>query len=173
MQNYKINGFSKCLISFLVINFSLLISLLHPFYLSVTELKYNQQSKKIEVSVKLFTDDFEKTLHNIHKIPIDLLHPKDTMAIEKLVEDYISNHLNINCDSKLLRLHFIGYESEEGAIWSYFESEEINSPKSIDITNTLFYQYIDGQMNIMHVNIGSEKKSYKLNNPDSKVEFKF
>ena len=91
MQNYQFKGFSNCLSTFLIINFSLLISSLHPLYLSVTELKYNQQSKKMEVSVKLFTDDFEKTLHNIHNIPIDLLHPKDTIATEKHVEDYISN----------------------------------------------------------------------------------
>jgi hypothetical protein len=127
----------------------------------------------MEISVKIFTDDFEKTLSNINKIQVDLLHPKDPEATDKLVEDYIVRHLNIFCDGKPQHLVFIGYEKENDAIWSYFESEELNIPKSIAITNTLLYQFIDGQMNIMHVNIGSEKKSYKLNNPDSNAEFKF
>lgn len=173
MQNYQFKGFWNCWISLLIIHFSCFISPPHPFYLSVTELKYNQESKKMEISVKLFTDDFEKTLHNIHKIPIDLLHPKDQEATEKLVEEYISKHLSIQCDSKLLQMTFIGYEKENDAIWSYFESEALNAPKSIAITNTLLYQFIKGQMNIMHVNIGSEKKSYKLNNPDANAVFAF
>jgi hypothetical protein len=157
--------------TFFIFHFSLFISYLHPFYLSVTELNYNQQNKKMEISVKIFTDDFEKTLHNIHKIPVDLIHPKDNNTAEKQIEDYILSQLKIQCDGKLLDLHFIGYEQEEGAIWSYFESNEINAPKNISITNTLLYKYFESQINIMHVKIGSEKKSYKLDNPESVANF--
>ena len=127
----------------------------------------------MEISVKLFIDDLEKTLHNIHKMSIDLVHPKDSACSEKLVEDYITNHLSIIVDGKLHPLHFIGYEKEEDAIWSYFETDAIMKPKLISITNTLLYQYMEDQVNIMHVSVGAEKKSYKLNNPESKAEFRF
>lgn len=173
MQNYRIIDLRKWILLLILIPFSFSFASVHPFYLSITDCKYNQQSKKMEVSVKLFIDDFEKTLHNIHKIPVDIIHPKDLNAAEKQVEDYISNHLQINYNGKLLALQFIGYEKEEEAVWSYFESEAIEWPKTISITNTLLYQYIPDQINIMHVNVGTQKKSYKLDNPQSKAEFNF
>jgi hypothetical protein len=173
MQNYQIIGFQKRWLLLALLSLCFAFQMIHPLYLGVTELKYNQQSQKMEVSVKLFTDDFEKTLHQIHKIPIDLIHPKDPDAADQLVSDYIANHLFIRCDNRDLHFKFIGYEREEEAIWSYFETEVISSPKSVTINNSLFYQYIEEQMHIMQVNVGGEKKSYKLTNPDTKVEFQF
>ena len=34
----------------------------HPIYVSVTEIEHNAKDKTLEISCKIFTDDFEKTL---------------------------------------------------------------------------------------------------------------
>ena len=35
---------------------------LHAYHSTITELRYNAAKKQLEVSVKVFTDDFEKAL---------------------------------------------------------------------------------------------------------------
>ena len=38
------------------------LALLHPFFVGVTEVQHNAKDKTLEVSVKLFAEDLEKTL---------------------------------------------------------------------------------------------------------------
>jgi hypothetical protein len=146
---------------------------LHPFYLSITELNYNQQSHKMEISVKLFIDDFEKTLLATTHDPVNLSHPKDAELAEKMVAAYIVKHLSVNCDQKNYTIQFLGYEKEGEAIWAYFETTELNLPKNISVTSSLLYQLFTEQSNIIHVQIGNTKKSFKLNYPDQTTVFQF
>jgi hypothetical protein len=40
---------------------------LHPFHVSVVEINYNATDKTLEISCKIFTDDFEKVLAQNYK----------------------------------------------------------------------------------------------------------
>ena len=53
----------------------------HPIYVSVTEIEHNAKDKTLEISCKIFTDDFEKTLSQAYKTYVDLLKPKDKNAL--------------------------------------------------------------------------------------------
>ena len=54
-----------------------LVSLFHPFFVSVTEMNHNAKDKTLEISCKLFADDFEKGLEQVYKTP-------STSAIQKI-----------------------------------------------------------------------------------------
>ncbi len=71
--------------------------------------------------------------------------------MDKLVADYIKNHLKIKVNGKLLQLQFVGYEKEEEAIWSYFQVSNVASIKKIEVRNDLLYEYKKEQINILHV----------------------
>jgi len=144
----------------------------HPFYLSVTELSYNPVEKKLQISCKLFTDDIENTIRKSSKSYVDLLNPNNKSNSEKLLIDYIQKHLTIRSDDKPIPYRFLGYEKEEEAIWCYFESEEIQTPKKLDINNSLLYEYLPEQFNIVHVNVSGNRQSSKVNNPESKLSFR-
>jgi hypothetical protein len=53
--------------------------------MSVTEIEHNATAKRLELSCKLFTDDFEKTLRTKYKGTVDLTHPSNKAAMDKLV----------------------------------------------------------------------------------------
>ena len=56
--------------------FTALLHLLHPFYIAMTDINFNKQDKALEVSVRIFTDDFESALRKHHSgINIDILYP--------------------------------------------------------------------------------------------------
>jgi hypothetical protein len=148
-------------------------SLTHPFYVSVTEINHNATDKNLEISCKIFTDDFETALSKSSGVKIDLFNPKDKPAVEKQITAYLKKHLVLKLDNKSVVLEFVGFERENEAVWSYLQVSNILAPKKIDISNDLLYDTFDQQINLMHVSVGNNRKSTKLNYPDSNTSFQF
>src|ERR1700733_11006089 len=67
----------------------------HPFYVSVTEITHNAKNEILEVSCKMFTNDFEASLEKFSHLKIDLSDPKAKSTSDKYVAEYISKHLQI------------------------------------------------------------------------------
>ena len=154
-----------------IIFFSAII--LHPFYLSVTEIKYNGKEGRVEVSVKMFLNDFENALKKINHETIDLIHPKDSVKLRSQINEYIRQRLQIQCDKKNLDLSLLGFERDEENFWIYCESEKLPAPKSVIVSNGLLYDFLKEQMNIIRVKIGEAEKSLKIRNPERRAVFQF
>lgn len=146
--------------------------LMHPYYLSVTELKYNAAEKTMAVSCKMFTNDLEEAIKRSSGKSTDLLNPKDKKEVDRELTEYICKRLLLTIDGKACSLKYLGYEKEEDCIWTYLEIEKITKPKDLKIQNSLLYDYLKEQINIVHVEVGTFKESSKVSNPDSKIEFK-
>jgi len=150
-----------------------LFSFKHPFYLGVVDLKYNAKEKALQGSVKLFTSDLEEALKNISKQTVDLINPKDTLKTQKLLEDYLRKRLTIRVNNETKNYELLGFEREQEAIWMYIEVKNCSLPKKISIDNTLLYDFLKDQSNIIHLEVKEEKKSLKLNNPEKLAVFEF
>ena len=145
----------------------------HPLYVSVTEINHNAKDKTLEVSCKMFTNDFETTLEKSAHVKVDLSEPKDKKLADKLISDYVSRHLQLKVDGRAVVLHYIGSEKEADGTWSYFQVNEVPAVKKIDIMNNLLYDSFEQEINIMHVTVGGEKKSTRLNYPDVNTSVEF
>src|SRR5436189_170714 len=113
----------------------------HPIFVSVTEIEHNAAEKSLEISCKIYTDDFETTLRKKHTTKkIDLMDVQYKDAMNPLVNDYIQKHLSISLDGKpAVSLQFLGFEQQEEAIVSYFEVKNISRVQKIDVVNTILY----------------------------------
>ncbi len=145
----------------------------HPFYVSVTRIDENSKEKILEVSCKIFTDDFEKTLRMHYKEHIDLLNPPDRSAMNNVISDYIENHLKISVDGNPVRMQFVGYEKDEEGVECYFQVNRISVNKTVDVFNDLLFEYKPEQTNIVHVTVKGKRKSRQLVNPNAKISFDF
>lgn len=143
----------------------------HPFYLSVTNIKFNEKNKSMELSCKLFTNDLEDALKRTAKKSVDIINPKDKKETEKILFDYISKRLIINLNGKTKNLKYIGYEKEEDVIWVYLEIEKCEKPKQINISNSLLYDFLKEQINLVQVESGNYKQSSKVSNPEKELKF--
>ena len=150
-----------------------LLVLAHPFYISMTDINYNAKSKSMEVSVRIFSDDFEKTLRKNCNCKVDLTAKETTVAMKPLVEQYILKHLQIKVNGQMLALKFKGYQQEEESTWNYFEAENVQSPMKINITNTLLHDYKEEQINMLHINVKGNEKTEKLDWPAKDYSFQF
>ncbi|MFZ1370441.1 MAG: DUF6702 family protein [Ferruginibacter sp.] len=145
----------------------------HPIYVSVTEIEHNARDRNLEISCKIFTDDFETVLRQTYKTQVDLLQPKDKAAMNKLVSDYVQKHLLIMADGKRVPLHFLGYEQDEEGITSYYQANPVATVKKLEVTDNILFEYKKEQINIIHVSVDGKQKSTKLLNPDAKALFEF
>ena len=163
---------SSIIFKWLLISFSLLPigkNNLHPIFVSVTEIEHNAKENMLEISCKIFTDDFEKTLRTTYKTHIDLLDEKIKPAMDKLVNDYVQKHLKIITDGKVVGLKYLGFEKIEEGIYSYYQVDNISAPKKIEVTDNVLLEYSTQQMNLVHVTVGGERKSGKLNSSENKL----
>lgn len=146
----------------------------HPLYISVSEMEYNPREKTLEIGCKVFTDDFEKAMTKANGAVVDLYHPKDSAVIGKQVSSYLRQHFVVKVDGKPASLQFVGHELEEQSTWSYFQVNNVDvAPKKVEITNNIFFELYDKQINIMHVMVGGNRKSTKLDYPASQAVFDF
>ena len=145
----------------------------HPYFLSVVEVEHSATNKTLEISCKLFTDDFEKTLRMHYKSEVDLINPKDKAYANKIISEYVQQHFTITADGKSATMNFVGYEKEDEGIISYFQVNNIASLKKIAITDNLLYEYKKEQMSIIHVIVGGVRKSNRLTNPEEKISVEF
>ncbi len=144
---------------------------MHPYYVSVSEVRIDTVAKSVNVSCKLFTDDLQEALYRINKIPIDLSKQNDNQ--KKILENYFKERFKLTIGNKAIPLVFIGYEIEEEATWCYFEFNKIDSFGKVVIINTLLYDYLTEQTNLIHCYYNQQRKSYKLNNPDKLAVFDY
>lgn len=146
---------------------------LHPIHVSVTEINHNAAEKTLEISCKLFTDDFERVLAQNYRTKVDLTNPPDKAQMEKIVNDYIHKHLSIQADGQPTSYTALGFEKDQDVVYSYFQVDNIKSIKNITITNTLMYDLFSDQIGVMHVTIGGVRKSGKVDYPAKELALSF
>ena len=145
----------------------------HPIFVSVTEIEYNAANKALEISCKIFVDDFEKSLRKKYLTKIDLQDAKIKAEMSRLVNDYIQKHLSISTDGKKASLQFLGFELQEEAVICYFEAKNIAKVENVELVNNMLYEYNPQQMGIIHIMVNGVRKSSRLDNPNEKVSFSF
>lgn len=148
-------------------------NLKHPLHVSTTEVEFNGKEKTLEVSCRIFTDDFESILAKVYKQKTDLSNPSMKAAMDELIRKYLTSHLQIKANTKPTTFKYIGFEIDHEATNVYLEIEKISSVKSVEIDNTILYDMFDDQMSIVHVMKGQTRKSGKILYPDRKFAANF
>lgn len=136
-------------------------------------MKYDKKERSIHTSVKLFTNDIEEALKKLNAKKVDLINDSNKKANEELLKVYIQNRLKLKTDGKTRAFDLIGYEREEDAIWIYLEYKNLSTFKKVEIENTLLYDFLDNQINILHFEMNGNKQSSKLNKPEKTLSFEF
>ena len=145
----------------------------HPYYISLVDVKYDAKQSSLQISTRMFVNDLEDALRKTSKTNIDIINPTVKSQADTILFSYIKQRLNFTVNSKKQKFNFIGYEKEEESIWTYLEIQKVTLPKKLIIDTKLLYDFLPNETNIVHVEINGVKKSSKVTNPNTKVEFSF
>ena len=150
-----------------------LIALLHPFYVSVIDINHNTKEESVEMSIRIFTQDLEETLQKYSTAKIDMVHPTNKAVLDKQINDYIKQKLQLKINGQTATMQYVGYEIQLESVWIYFEVPKIKQLKKVDINCTILYDFQNIQSNIFHVKANGTEKSYKLDYPKNTPVFDF
>lgn len=122
-------------------------SLDHKFYVSLTEITFNDENNRLEISSKVFYDDLQNAIlvEDGYKIDDPLTEHKQQ------IEQYLSRHFSVKVNGVNIPLKMIGVETEIDAVWCYLESEPLaNSIEELEVFNNVFVDLFPTQSNIIN-----------------------
>ncbi len=146
---------------------------LHPFHVATTEINHNAAGKTLEITCRLFIDDFESCLSKQYHIKADLSAASVKTGMDSVVKKYLVAHLQIRADGKMVTAQYLGFEKEDEAVDVYFEADKISTLKKIEMNNSILHDLYDDQVNIIHVVVNGNRKSTKLDYPNKEATFSF
>ncbi|HWK58914.1 MAG TPA: DUF6702 family protein [Parapedobacter sp.] len=150
-----------------------LLLLLHPFYVSITSVDYNEQAHRVEISTRIFYDDLETALKDGRTLKIDLINPTDKSVTDSLLATYLANHLRLSVNGRPVLLRYVGYEIEEDVAWCFLEAVNINRVEQLRLDNRILFDHFPKQSNILHVTAYGKRQSTKLDNPEQTAVFEW
>lgn len=123
----------------------------HDFYVSIAEIDYNDESKSLEVSVKVFADDLEKVIKDKEGITLHIGEMNENEQCGAYISAYLKEHFKITVDGEEKSLEYLGHEMEKrDAVWSFFEVFDVDQPKDVQIENSILVNEYEGQKNIVY-----------------------
>ncbi|MDP3394175.1 DUF6702 family protein [Sediminibacterium sp.] len=149
------------------------LAILHPFFVSIIEINHNPTDATAEISVRIFTDDLEKTLQKQSTGTIDIIKPTNKALIDQKISQYINKNLQLKVNGKPVKFNYIGYEIIKESTWSYFEVTDIKEMNTVDINCSILHDFETSQINLFHVKSKGNQKSYKLDYPNKLTSFSF
>jgi hypothetical protein len=163
----------KIIVAALVVYYTASNTAKHPLYVSITDAEYNSTEKSMEITSKIFLDDFEATLKKQYSNSIDLFG-NATETTKQYIYQYLKHHLSYTIDGSASVYSIIGYERKKDAVWVYLEINGIRTaPKSISISNSILHDFSEKQINIVHCTVSGTEKSHKFNYPSSSISFTY
>jgi hypothetical protein len=148
----------------------------HPMHVSVTEIKFDEKEKELEIMSRMFIDDLEKTLQNNLKQPeLDLLDPKNGLTLDQMAGKYLTEHLKISLENKSQTVTYLGHERDGEALVFYLLVSKVKKWKTIQIQNTSITEMHEDQSNLVHVTVRETVKSLRLtrDKPADKLTFDY
>ena len=143
----------------------------HDFHASITQMVYNQKEKTFEISIRIFTDDFEKALSAASNTKIQLAANEKTDA---LIEKYIQSHFGyVNPQKQSVPIKYIGHEIEADANWLYLEMPYTESLTGGTLKQNALMELFDDQVNMINIQYQSQKKTFVFRKDQSSQAVRF
>ena len=135
----------------------------HKYYISVTEVDYIKDKQSVQITSRIFIDDFEKVLRERYNENVVLAGKEETKEVNKYIETYLRSKFKVRINDNDMNLIFIGKEYDIDIIQCYIEIQNVQQINSIEITNEVLFDLFEDQQNMIKTKINSKQKSFLLN----------
>jgi hypothetical protein len=134
----------------------------HEFYLSVTEIEYNNEKQSLQIITRVFIDDFEDVLNERYGAGLQLSEEAEEGAVAENISKYLKQKLRLQVNGEELQLNYLGKEYDADQLILYIEVENVAPFKKIEVTNEILTDLFDDQKNVVHVKVNDKTKSLLL-----------
>lgn len=141
----------------------------HEYYVSVATAEYNAKDGVLEVGLKVFTDDLERTINQNTAQQLKLSDAKQSASADEFLAEYLEQRFVLTKAGKLLELIYVGKEVGLDETWLYFQ---IAMPASgtLWMKHTVLFDVFPSQVNIVHFEVNGKKQSQYFTRDKPQIE---
>ena len=104
----------------------------HKYYISLTKIDFIASSSSIQITMRFFIDDVEKTLNQRYDTKLKLAESDENKNADELLNRYIQSKFKITVDENVVLLDYLGKEYKNDVVLIYIEAIDIASIKNIN-----------------------------------------
>ena len=145
----------------------------HAFYVSIHDIRFDEEWGTFDLKIKIFTNDLEDALVAAKHPRFLLGTEKEIPGAEKAITQYIKEKVQLSIQQKQLNLAFLKKEYREDACWIYFQAEAGCSPTELGVSSKVLLELFDGQTNIIRLKVGSQRFISNLDKQLYQEKFSF
>lgn len=160
-------------IIYLLAAFFALSFTLHKYYVSVIELNHNAESNQLEISAKVFNDDWQNALDFRLGRPVLLGSKNQFPQIDSLVLAYLTDNLSVSVNGDKKKINLLGSEIEGEATWLYMYIDSVSDVRNIELKCSILTEMFEEQRNIIQVKVGDDIKSSLFTKSKNSKQFNF
>ncbi|MBD0779855.1 hypothetical protein HPE56_18815 [Maribacter sp. ANRC-HE7] len=136
----------------------------HKFYLSVTNVTYSEKDQAIQITSRIFIDDFDDVLQERYGIESQLATPWESELADAYIEKYLRSKFLVYLNGEQQEYDYLGKEYDNDIMICYIEIPKVaaDSMESITIQSELLTDLFEEQQNVVHLKILNQKKSFVL-----------
>lgn len=136
-----------------VVCFASASSTSHKFYISKTIIEFNARSQQFEITCKLFTDDVDHALTQLHGGPLNLGTTEELEEANAWIENYMRQHFRCVIDGVPAEWRWVGKEVESDLTFVYLELYRKPDFVSLTLTNDVLVTEFPEQQNIVDLSL--------------------
>ncbi len=134
----------------------------HVFYVSIARVKWNADEARLDVSVRIFTDDLEEAILAEGGPRLRLWTDQARVDRDRYVADYLAERLVFRVNGADRKLTYVGVEDALDATACLAQIVDVEHVNTIEVENRILIDLFDTQANVMRFEIAGEKKYVNL-----------
>ena len=134
----------------------------HVFYVSITRVRWNVEEARLDVTVRIFTDDLEEAIVAGGGPRLRLWTDQAREDRDRHVADYLLSRLAFRVNGQERELAYTGMEDALDATACLVQITNVDRVETIEVENRILIDMFDTQANVMRFEVGGEKKYVNL-----------
>lgn len=127
----------------------------HKFYVSITQIEYNQKEKNAEIIIRIFADDLENALGKRagRSVKIGQTEDFDKLALAYLRETFEFR----NRSGQAVKFNWVGKEVQTDMVWIYIEAKMPEGLGGAQLRNRILFEMFSEQVNIVNTKFNGKQ----------------
>ncbi len=146
----------------LFVSVGLLSYNVHKYYLSLTQIKFKEEQKSVQIIINVFMDDIELALNKDYNIDLQLTTKTELKDNNVYFEKYLKDKLQFKINGEFQVYNYLGKEYDGDLVFFYLEIQNIASITTIEVANNILTFHFPTQQNLIKSKVGAKNKSVLL-----------
>lgn len=140
----------------------------HRFYVSIYQIDFVPQKKRIEITTRIFMDDLNDAVTKAYKKHTNIGTEKETPEDVVLLKKYLAENFKLSINGKPKAYNYLSSEVETNVVICYLSIKDVAKVTSLGVENSILIDVHSEQQNIIQFNNNGKKQNLLLSSAITK-----